>query len=163
MEDVRAGKIGALLNLWGSRGDGDYQKAGRWKRQELGDSAALRADVLHGHRTIFPIPLAEAGLFDPLTWERAARAAAIEAAADGIALTFAPMLDIARDPVGGRIAEGPGEDPLVGARFAEAKVRGFQGADLGRSGSIAATAKHFCAGGAAMAGLGICRCRCFRA
>ncbi|MGH6819371.1 MAG: glycoside hydrolase family 3 N-terminal domain-containing protein, partial [Methylocella sp.] len=102
------------------------------------------------------IPLAEAASFDPHLWERSAREAAIEAAADGIAMTFAPMLDIARDPRWGRIAEGPGEDPWVGAEFAKAKVRGFQGTGLpdGLAGAtaVAATAKHFFAYGAALAG-----------
>ncbi len=111
---------------------------------------------VHGHKTIFPIPLAEAASFDPTLWERSAREAAIEAAASGINMTFAPMLDIARDPRWGRIAEGPGEDPFVGAEFAKAKVRGFQGAGLpeglASAGAIAATAKHFCAYGAALAG-----------
>ena len=113
----------------------------------------LGFDVVHGHRTIFPIPLAEAAAFDPVLWERTARQAALEAAEDGLAITFAPMLDIARDPRWGRIAEGPGEDPWLASRFAEAKVRGFQGSDLAAAGSIAATAKHFCAYGAATAGL----------
>lgn len=109
--------------------------------------------MLHGHRTIFPIPLAEAGAFDPLLWERTARAAAIEAAEDGIALTFAPMLDVSRDPRWGRIAEGPGEDPFVASQFAEAKIRGFQGEDLTARYSVATAAKHFCAGGAVTGGL----------
>ncbi|MGD0634236.1 MAG: glycoside hydrolase family 3 N-terminal domain-containing protein [Beijerinckiaceae bacterium] len=150
-ENIRAGKIGGLLNLWGLEATASYQKLAL-EQTRLGIPLLFCLDVLHGHRTIFPIPLAEAGLFDPMLWERTARAAAIEAAADGIALTFAPMLDIARDPRWGRIAEGPGEDPLVGAKFAEAKVRGFQGANLAAPTSIAATAKHFCAGGAATAG-----------
>ncbi|MGO9943059.1 MAG: glycoside hydrolase family 3 N-terminal domain-containing protein [Rhodoblastus sp.] len=151
-EAIRAGKVGALLNLWGREATARYQKIAV-EETRLAIPLLFGADVLHGHRTTFPIPLAEAGLFDPQTWERTARAAAVEAAADGIALTFAPMLDIARDPRWGRIAEGPGEDPLVGALFAEAKVRGFQGGDLAAPTSIAATAKHFCAGGAAIAGL----------
>ena len=150
-ENIRAGKVGSLLNLWGTEATASYQKLAL-EQTRLGIPLLFCLDVLHGHRTIFPIPLAEAGLFDPVLWERTARAAAFEAAADGIALTFAPMLDIARDPRWGRIAEGPGEDPVTGAKFAEAKVRGFQGASLAASTSIAATAKHFCAGGAATAG-----------
>ena len=85
-------------------------------------------------------------------WERTARVAAVEAAADGLAMTFAPMLDVARDPRWGRIAESPGEDPWLAARFAEAKVRGFQGADLAAADSLAATAKHLAAYGAVTAG-----------
>lgn len=150
-ENIRAGRIGSLLNLWGREATTAVQKLAI-EETRLAVPLLFGLDVLHGHKTIFPIPLAEAGLFDPLLWERTARAAALEAAGDGIALTFAPMLDIARDPRWGRIAEGPGEDPLVGARFAEAKIRGFQGRDLGAGTSIAATAKHFCGGGAATAG-----------
>jgi beta-glucosidase len=150
-ENIRAGRIGSLLNLWGREATAAVQKLAV-EETRLAIPLLFGLDVLHGHRTIFPIPLAEAGVFDPLLWERTARAAALEAAGDGIALTFAPMLDIARDPRWGRIAEGPGEDPLVGARFAEAKIRGFQGPDLAAGTSIAATAKHFCAGGAATAG-----------
>ena len=85
-----------------------------------------------GTARFFPMPLGEAALFDPETWALTAREAAKEAAADGLAMTFAPMLDVARDPRWGRIAEGPGEDPWLGARIAEAKVRGFQGANARR-------------------------------
>ena len=90
--------------------------------------------------------------FDPDLWERTARVAASEAAADGLAMTYAPMLDVARDPRWGRIAESPGEDPWVAARFARAKVRGFQGGDLAAADSLAATAKHLAAYGAVTAG-----------
>ncbi len=109
-------------------------------------------DVLHGYETIFPIPLGEASAFDPALWQQTASAAAAEAAAEGIALTFAPMLDVARDPRWGRIAESPGEDPFVGARFAEAKVRGFQQLELAEADAVAATAKHFAGYGAVTAG-----------
>ena len=118
----------------------------------LGVPLFFGLDVLHGFRTIFPVPLAEASAFDPRLWEETARAAAEEAAAEGIDLTFAPMLDICRDPRWGRIVEGPGEDPLVGAKFAQAKIRGFQGTRLSSRVALAATAKHFCTGGAAQAG-----------
>ena len=150
-ENIRAGRIGGVFNLWGREAVAAVQKLAV-EESRLAVPLFFGLDVLHGHKTVFPIPLAEAGVFDPLLWERTARAAAIEAASDGITLTFAPMLDIARDPRWGRIAEGPGEDPLVAAKFAEAKVRGFQGPDLAERTSIAATAKHFCAGGAATAG-----------
>src|SRR5947207_15640290 len=109
-------------------------------------------DVIHGMRTIFPVPLAEAASWDPLAAERAARIAATEAAAMGIDWTFAPMVDIARDPRWGRIVEGAGEDPYLGAQFAAARVRGFQGTDLRAPTAIAATAKHFAAYGAAEGG-----------
>ncbi len=151
-DGVRAGSIGSILNLWGAERITALQKIAV-EESRLGIPLLVGFDVLHGQRTIFPIPLAEAAAFDPPLWERTARAAAVEAAQDGIALTFAPMLDIARDPRWGRIAEGAGEDPYVAARFAEAKVRGFQGESLADAGSVAATAKHFCAYGAASAGL----------
>ena len=155
IEGIRAGQIGGLLNIWGAREVHAVQKIAVEKTR-LGIPLLIGFDVLHGHKTIFPIPLAEAASFDPPLWERSAREAAIEAAADGIAVTFAPMLDIARDPRWGRIAEGPGEDPWVGAEFAKAKVRGFQGTGLPKglagASAIAATAKHFCAYGAALAG-----------
>src|SRR3984893_6208593 len=155
IEGVRAGRIGSLLNLWGARDVHAMQKIAVEKTR-LGIPLLIGFDVLHGHKTIFPIPLAEAASFDPPLWERSAREAAIEAAAEGIAVTFAPMLDIARDPRWGRIAEGPGEDPWVGAEFAKAKVRGFQGTGLAEgladASAVAATAKHFCAYGAALAG-----------
>jgi beta-glucosidase len=122
------------------------------EESRLGIPLLIGFDVIHGHRTLFPIPLAEAAAFDPELWQLTAREAAKEAAADGLAMTFAPMLDVARDPRWGRSAEGPGEDPLVGARIAEAKVRGFQGADLGAASSLAAVAKHYCAYGASTAG-----------
>ncbi|MGB7043925.1 MAG: glycoside hydrolase family 3 N-terminal domain-containing protein, partial [Methylocella sp.] len=147
-DGIRAGRIGSLLNIWGAREVHAVQKIAVEKTR-LGIPLLIGFDVLHGHKTIFPIPLAEAASFDPPLWERSAREAAIEAAADGIAVTFAPMLDIARDPRWGRIAEGPGEDPWVGAEFAKAKVRGFQGTGLPEglagAGAVAATAKHFCA------------------
>jgi beta-glucosidase len=109
-------------------------------------------DVIHGHRTIFPVPLAEASAFDPRLWELTAREAARETAADGLAMTFAPMLDVSRDLRWGRTVEGPGEDPWLAVQIARAKVRGFQGADLAEPESVAATAKHFCAYGPVMGG-----------
>jgi beta-glucosidase len=118
----------------------------------LGIPLLIGYDVIHGHRTVFPVPLAEAGLFDPATWSLTAREAATEAAADGLALTFAPMLDVARDPRWGRSAEGPGEDPWLGMRIAAAKVRGFQGDNLAAADALAACAKHYCAYGAVTAG-----------
>ena len=105
-----------------------------------------------GTAFLFPMPLGEAALFDPETWALTARESAKEAAAEGLAMTFAPMLDVARDPRWGRSAEGPGEDPWLAARIAEAKVRGFQGADLAAADALAAVAKHYCAYGAVTAG-----------
>jgi beta-glucosidase len=109
-------------------------------------------DVVHGHRTIFPLPLALAGAFDPALVERTARTAATEAAAAGVTLAWAPMLDVSRDARWGRCAESPGEDPYLGARFAEAMVRGYQGDDLARAGNMMACAKHFAGYGFAEGG-----------
>jgi beta-glucosidase len=150
-EGVRSGRIGALLNLWGADEVYAVQRLAV-EESRLGVPLLLGLDVIHGHHTIFPVPLAEACLFDPALWEKTARAAAEEAAMDGVALTFAPMLDVARDPRWGRIVEGPGEDPWVASEFAAAKTRGFQGRDLSAADSLAATAKHFGAYGAVTAG-----------
>ncbi len=148
--DVRAGRVGSLLNLWGAEAVRAIQRTAA--ESCLGIPLLIGLDVLHGHRTIFPIPLGEASAFDPQLWAATARAAAAEAAHDGVSMVFAPMLDVARDPRWGRIAEGAGEDPYVTAEFARAKVQGFQGDDLTLGDAVAATAKHLCAYGAALAG-----------
>jgi beta-glucosidase len=109
-------------------------------------------DVIHGYRTIFPVPLGEAASWDPAGAERATSIAAAEASAGGIRWTFAPMVDIARDPRWGRIVEGAGEDPYLGMAMAAARVRGFQGTNYGSPGKIAACAKHWVAYGAAEGG-----------
>ena len=150
-EGIRAGRIGSLLNLWGAEEAHSVQRLAV-EESRLGIPLLLCLDVIHGHRTIFPVPLAEACLFAPELWEKTARAAAEEAALDGVALTFAPMLDVSRDPRWGRIVESPGEDPWVASQIAAAKTRGFQGQDLADAHSLAATAKHFCAYGAVTAG-----------
>ena len=148
---IQAGLIGSVLNIHGAAETRALQQlAVEYSR--LGVPLIFGLDVLHGHHTIFPIPLAEAGAFDPDLWTSTARASAAEAAHAGITLTFAPMLDICRDPRWGRIAECPGEDALLGSRYAEAKVQGLQGANLAEPESIAATAKHLGAYGAVMAG-----------
>src|SRR5580692_2568879 len=148
---IRAGTVGNLLNLTGPEHVREMQRLAV-EESRLGIPLLFGFDVIHGFRTLFPIPLGEAAAFDPQIWELTAREAAKEAAADGLAMTFAPMLDIARDPRWGRSAEGPGEDPLVGMFMAEAKVRGFQGAELADGAALAAVAKHYCAYGAATAG-----------
>jgi beta-glucosidase len=150
-DDIRSGRVGTLLHL---RDAGRAREIQRIAVEEsrLKIPVLFTGDVLHGERTVFPIPLGEAAAFDPDLWQRTARCAAVEAAADGIALTFAPMLDVARDPRWGRIAESPGEDAWVTARFAEAKVRGFQDESLAGRQSIAATAKHLAGYGLVMAG-----------
>ena len=150
-EGIRTGRIGSLLNHWGADEVHAVQRLAV-EESRLGIPLLLGLDVIHGHRTIFPVPLAEACLFAPDLWEKTARAAAEEATQDGVALTFAPMLDVARDPRWGRIVEGPGEDSWVASQMAAAKTRGFQGQDLAAADSLAATAKHFCAYGAVTAG-----------
>ena len=150
-EGIRRGRIGSLLNLWGAEEVRSVQRLAV-EESRLGIPLLLGLDVIHGHRTIFPVPLAEACLFAPELWEKTARAAAEEAAQDGVALTFAPMLDVSRDARWGRMVEGPGEDPWVASQIAAAKTRGFQGQDLADAHSLAATAKHFCAYGAVTAG-----------
>ncbi len=122
------------------------------EQSRLGIPLLIGLDVIHGHRTIFPIPLGEAALFDAAAWERTAHEAACETAADGLALTFSPMVDVSRDPRWGRTAEGPGEDPWLARQIARAKVRGYQGADLSAVTAVAACAKHFCAYGPVTAG-----------
>jgi beta-glucosidase len=150
-EAIKSGAIGNLLNLVGAADVREMQKLAV-EQSRLGIPLLIGYDVIHGHRTVFPIPLAEAGLFDPAAWGTTAREAATEAAADGLALTFAPMLDVSRDPRWGRSAEGPGEDPWLGTRIAAAKVRGFQGGDISRADALAACAKHYCAYGPVTAG-----------
>ncbi len=149
--DIAAGRIGSLFNAYGAAETNALQRLAV-EQSRLRIPLIFGFDVLHGHRTIFPIPLAEACAFDPGLWQRTAQAAADEAARDGISLTFAPMLDVCRDPRWGRIAEGPGDDALVASRYGEAKVRGFQGAELSGRASVAATAKHIGAYGAVAAG-----------
>jgi beta-glucosidase len=148
---IKAGTIGNLLNMVGAAHVREMQRLAV-EESRLGIPLLIGFDVVHGHRILFPVPLGEASLFDPETWALTARESAKEAAAEGLAMTFAPMLDVARDPRWGRSAEGPGEDPWLGARIAEAKVRGFQGANLAAADALAAVAKHFCAYGAVTAG-----------
>jgi beta-glucosidase len=141
---VRKGLVGGFLNLDGAQAARDIQRVAM-EQSRLHIPLLLGLDVIHGYRTIFPIPLAEAGTWDPEIAEATARSAAREARAAGVNWTFAPMVDIARDPRWGRIAEGSGEDPYLGSLMAAARVRGFQT-------SILATAKHFAAYGGAEAG-----------
>jgi beta-glucosidase len=150
-EAIKAGTIGNLLNLFGADRVRELQRLAV-EESRLGIPLLIGLDVVHGYRTLFPIPLGEAAAFDPQLWALTAREAATEAAADGLTMTFAPMLDVSRDARWGRGAEGPGEDPWLGARIAEAKVRGFQGADLSAADALAAVAKHYCAYGAVTAG-----------
>ncbi len=151
IEDIRRGEVGSYLNIVGSDTVAKLQRiAVEQSRTHIPLLFAL--DVIHGFRTIFPVPLAEASSWDPSAATRATRIAATEAAAEGIDWTFAPMVDIARDPRWGRIVEGSGEDPYLGAALAAARVRGFQGNSLRDPTTIAATIKHFAAYGAAEGG-----------
>ena len=150
-QSIIDGSLGNLLNMVGAGPAHEMQRLAV-EQSRLGIPLLIGLDIIHGHRTLFPIPLAEAGLFDEALWERTAREAAREGAAEGLALTFAPMLDVSRDPRWGRTAEGPGEDGWLNARIAPAKVRGFQGSDLASAEALAACAKHFVAYGAVTAG-----------
>jgi beta-glucosidase len=141
---IRSGAIGNLLNMVGPGPVHDIQKIAV-EESRLKIPLIIGLDIIHGHRSLFPVPLAEAGVFDPILWEATAREAAIEGAADGLALTFAPMLDVSRDPRWGRTVEGSGEDSWLAQQMATAKVRGFQGTDLAAPTALAACAKHFCA------------------
>jgi beta-glucosidase len=150
LDAIKAGEAGSVLNLWSPAAAREAQDAAV-NDTRLGIPLIVGFDVVHGHRTVFPIPLGETASFDPDLWTRTAAAAAAEALADGINLTFAPMLDVTRDPRWGRICEGAGEDPHVALVFAMAKIAGFQGEARAISG-IAATAKHLGAYGAPLAG-----------
>ena len=148
---LREGKLGSLLNLYGADAT---RRAQRIAVQEsrLHIPLLFGYDVIHGMRTIFPVPLATAASFDSTAAVRMARISAVEATAMGLHWTFAPMVDIARDARWGRIVEGAGEDPYLGSVMAAAQVRGYQGDDLRSPTSLLATAKHFVAYGGAEAG-----------
>lgn len=152
LAQIRAGQLTGVFNGSGSTWVREAQIAAV-KESRLGIPLIFAADVIHGFRTVFPVPLAEAASFDPLLAERTARVAAIEAAAAGIDWTFAPMVDIARDARWGRAVEGAGEDVLLGIHMAAARVKGFQGTSLSNDDAVLACAKHFAAYGAAEAGL----------
>ncbi len=147
---IRQGAVGSFLNVDGSA-IRDAQTLAVTKSR-LRIPLVFGLDVIHGYRTTFPIPLATAATWDASLVERCERAAATEAALMGIHWTFAPMVDIARDPRWGRIAEGSGEDVYLGSIMAAARVRGFQGSDLASKTALAACAKHFAAYGAAEGG-----------
>jgi len=151
LEMVRKGLLGSTLNVRGAARTNQLQRIAV-NESRLKIPMIFGFDVIHGYRTVFPIPLGEAASWDPVGVERAAAIAAREARAAGVHWTFAPMVDIARDPRWGRIAEGSGEDPYLGAVMARARVRGFQGNDYSASDRVVATAKHWVAYGAAEAG-----------
>ncbi|OHD10131.1 beta-glucosidase BglX [Sphingopyxis sp. RIFCSPHIGHO2_12_FULL_65_19] len=150
-EDVRAGRVGAIFNAYTAKYTRELQ-ALAVEGTRLKIPLIFGYDVIHGHRTIFPISLGEAASWDMQAIEKSARVSAIEASAEGIHWTFSPMVDIARDARWGRVSEGAGEDVYLGSLIAKARVRGYQGDDLSRPDTILATAKHFAAYGAAQAG-----------
>ncbi|HAF16405.1 MAG TPA: glycosyl hydrolase, partial [Blastocatellia bacterium] len=151
VEMVKKGLLGSTLNVRGAQRTNQLQRIAVTESR-LKIPLIFGFDVIHGYRTIFPIPLGEAASWDPAAVERAASIAAAEARAAGVHWTFAPMVDIARDPRWGRIAEGSGEDPYLGSLMARARVRGFQGSDFSAKDKVVACAKHWVAYGAAEAG-----------
>jgi beta-glucosidase len=148
---VRNGRVGSFLGIHGADYTRQMQRIAV-EESRLGIPLLFAYDVIHGFRTLFPVPLAESSSFDPVEVEKATRVAAVEATANGLHWTFAPMVDITRDPRWGRVVEGAGEDPYLGAAMARARVRGFQGDDLRAVDTMLATAKHFVAYGAAEGG-----------
>ena len=151
LEKVRRGEVGSYLHVAGAEPLRELQRVAV-EESRLGIPLLFSMDVVHGYRTIFPVPLAMAASWDPEAARRHARIAATEASAAGLHWTFAPMVDIARDPRWGRIVEGAGEDAYLGSRMAAAQVRGFQGDDLSAADTIIAGTKHFGAYGAAEGG-----------
>ncbi|WP_295116994.1 beta-glucosidase BglX [uncultured Chitinophaga sp.] len=150
VSDIEKGRCGAIFNA--------YTPQFTRKLQDMAMKTRLKIpllfgyDVIHGHKTIFPIPLGEACTWDLALMEKSARIAAVEASADGLHWTYSPMADIARDPRWGRVAEGVGEDTWLGVQVAKAKVKGYQGTDLSAANTILACVKHFALYGAAEAG-----------
>jgi beta-glucosidase len=151
IEMIRQGRVGSFLNVFGAAATREVQRTAI-EESRLKIPLLFGFDVIHGYLTTFPIPLAEASTWDPELIEKAERVAAVEATAAGIHWTFAPMVDIARDPRWGRIAEGAGEDTYLGSCMAAARVRGFQGKDLAAESSLLACAKHFAGYGGAEGG-----------
>jgi beta-glucosidase len=148
---IRQGSVGGVLNVYTPAAVRKLQSLAI-NESRLGIPLLFGYDVIHGHKTIFPIPLGLSCTWNLNAIERSARIAATEASADGVNWAFAPMVDIARDPRWGRIAEGAGEDPYLGAQIARVMVRGYQGDDLSRSNALMACVKHFALYGAAEAG-----------
>ncbi len=141
-EHLKKGRVGSVLNVKGAANVRKLQEL-VVKESRLGIPLLFGFDVIHGHKTLSPIPLGEAASWDLAAIEKSARIAAIEASAVGINWTFAPMVDITRDARWGRVMEGAGEDPYLGSKIGVARVKGFQGNDLSADNTIAATAKHF--------------------
>lgn len=151
LDRVRRGEVGSYLHVAGAEPLRELQRVAV-EESRLGIPLLFSMDVVHGYRTIFPVPLAMAASWDPGASRRHAEIAAREASAAGLHWTFAPMVDIARDPRWGRIVEGSGEDAYLGSRMSGAQVRGFQGEDLAARDTVMAGTKHFGAYGAAEGG-----------
>ena len=160
-ENLRAGNIGSVFNLWGREATSALQKIAL-EETRLAIPLLFGLDALHGHKTIFPIPLAETAAFDPILWERTARAAAIEAADDGVALTFAPMLDIARDPRWGRIARRSGRGYFRRREIRRGENSRFPGSESIRGGVDRRDRQAFLRGRRGSGGARIRAGRCFR-
>lgn len=150
LTQIKEGKVGSLLNVTGVSRTRELQDLAMQTRLKI--PLLFGQDIIHGYRTTFPIPLGESASWDMEAVEKSARIAAKEASAAGVHWTFAPMVDIARDPRWGRVMEGAGEDPYLGSVIASARVRGFQGKGLGNTDAVMACAKHFAAYGAAVGG-----------
>jgi beta-glucosidase len=147
---VRNGQVGSVLDLVGVANINQVQQAALQSRLHI--PVIFSLDVIHGYKTIFPVPIAEASSWDPAAVQNDEAISADEATADGIKWTFNPMVDISRDPRWGRVVEGSGEDPFLGSAMAAAKVRGYQGSDFSAPDKMAATVKHFAGYGAPVAG-----------
>ena len=141
-KEIKGGLLGSMLNVNGADRTRKYQELAMQSRLKI--PLLFGLDVIHGYKTTFPIPLAEAASWDLQAMEQSARIAATEASASGIHWTFAPMVDISRDPRWGRVMEGAGEDTFLGSKIAFARVKGFQG-KLGDLNSVMACTKHFAA------------------
>jgi beta-glucosidase len=150
LDAIKRGEVGSVLNIVGVQHTRVFQEAAMQSRLKI--PLIFGQDVIHGYSVTFPIPLAEAASWDMAAIQKSARIAATEAAAGGVQWTFAPMVDIARDPRWGRVMEGAGEDPYLGSLIATARVHGFQGKGLGSLDAVMACAKHFTAYGAAIGG-----------
>ncbi|UOU97717.1 glycoside hydrolase family 3 C-terminal domain-containing protein [Chryseobacterium daecheongense] len=150
LEEIKKGKVGSMLNVTGTEETIAFQKLALQSRLKI--PLLFGQDVIHGFRTTFPVNLGQAASWDLGLIEKSERIAATEASAYGIHWTFAPMVDVARDPRWGRVMEGSGEDTYLGTRIALARIKGFQGKGLGNLDAIMACAKHFAAYGAAVGG-----------
>lgn len=151
LANLRAGGVGSMLNVLSVEHTREAQRIAV-EETRLGIPLIFAYDVIHGYQTMFPVPLGEVASWDLALMEQTARVAAIEASAAGVHWTFAPMVDIGRDARFGRVMEGAGEDPFLGSEVAVARIKGFQGDDLARTDTIAATAKHFAGYGFSEAG-----------